>query len=104
MLGLVIGMAMAAGPGDQSARAQFSSCLKMSVEKGASDKIEAAGFASYAKQNCSAQSVAFRASAIAYAMKAGWTHKKAEADADSQIVDYLADWSDRYKDQQTAAK
>ena len=104
MLAFVIGLAMAAGPGNDSARAQFSSCLKSAIEKGGREKIPPPGFVAYAKQNCAAQTSAFRASLIANDLKAGWTRKKAESDADSQVGDYFSDWADRYKDSLTPGK
>ena len=44
----------------------------------------------------------FRSAVISYDMKAGWTRKKAEPDADSQVNDYLGEWTDRYRDDHSA--
>ncbi|MCA1652658.1 MAG: hypothetical protein ABR588_04670 [Sphingomicrobium sp.] len=96
-------MALAAADGtDESARAQFSACLKTSIEKGTAAKIAPDGFTAFAKESCAAQQAGFRSALIAYDVKAGWTRKKAEPDADSQIGDYLADWGDRYKAAQSS--
>lgn len=85
-------------PVDNSPRGLFSACVKGSMDKAGAAKIPPEGFAAFARQSCSGEMVRFRADIIAYDMKAGWTRAKAEPDADSQIDDSLADWTDRYRD------
>jgi hypothetical protein len=97
MLALSLALLLAGGS-DDSARAQFTACLKTAYNKGNDQKIAADSFAMFAKQVCAAQIQEFRLSVIGYDVKAGWTRKKAEPDADSQVGDYLADWSDRFRD------
>ena len=99
MLAFVMGMALvAASSNDNVARDDFAVCLKGQIAKATEAKVDVAGFAAFARTACAAQTSGFRAALIAYDMKAGWTRKKAEPDADAQIADYLADWTDRYKD------
>jgi hypothetical protein len=99
MFALVMGFALAAGnPTDNSARAHFVACVKGSMDKASAAKIAPDGFAAFAKQACAADLGSFRDDLISYDMKAGWTRKKAEPDADGQIGDTLADWTDRYRD------
>ena len=102
---LVALMLMLAAPaGDNSARAEFTDCVKGTLTRAAAAKIDAAGYAAFARETCATATSGFRAALIDYDMKAGWTRKKAEPDADQQIGDYVDEMSDRYKDQQTAAK
>jgi len=107
MLAVVMGLAMiAADPGDNSVRARFVACVKSAMDKASAAKVAPPGFADFAKQSCASEASAFRANLVAYDIKAGWTRKKAEPDADGQIGDALADWTDRYRDKGsiTAAK
>jgi hypothetical protein len=97
MFALVLGMALAAAGSEDTARAQFAACLKTAVDKATAAKVAPDGFADFSKQACATEKAGFRSALIAYDLKAGWTRKKAEPDADGQISDYVADWSDRYK-------
>ena len=99
MLALLVGVALAAASSnDNGARDAFASCLKGQLAKATEAKIDAAGFAAFARTACAAQTSGFRNVLIANDIKAGWTRKKAEPDADAQIGDYFADWADRFKD------
>ena len=99
MFALVMAMALAAGdPIDNSARGQFMGCVKGSMDKASAAKVAPEGFAAFAKQACANEMGGFRANLIAYDIKAGWTRKRAEPDADGQIADAIADWTDRYRD------
>ena len=104
MFALIVAAMMMAAGGPESARSSFTSCLKGSVAKAADAKIEPAGFAAFARQSCASEVGAFRSWVIAYDMKAGWTRKKAEPDADAQVADYLDEATEQYKSQQPAAK
>ena len=66
--------------------------------KGGTQKVGATEFSGLATTLCAVQLARFRNSLIANNVKAGWTRKKAEPDADLQIGDYLTEWSDRYRD------
>ena len=99
MLGLIIGVAMdAAGSSEDSARGRFSTCMRTSVEKALATKLDVASFAAFAKAACTAETANFRGDMIAYDIKAGWTRKKAEPDADGQLSDAVEDWVGRYRD------
>ena len=97
MIALALAL-MLAGATDNSARAQFTACLKTAYEKGGDQKIAPAGYMAFAKLSCAAEIAGFRTSVIGYDVKAGWTRKKAEPDADSQVGDYLDEWSGRFRD------
>ena len=105
MLALTLALLLAGGT-DDSARAHFTACLKTAYEKGSNQKIAPDGYAAFAKQACAAEIEGFRSSVINYDVKAGWTRKKAEPDADSQVDEYISEWSDRFRDKGsiTAAK
>lgn len=98
MFVLLMVLAIAAAPPNNSARARMTACFKGLVEKGGAAKVAPDGFAAFARQSCVGEIASFRAEVIAYDVKAGWTRKKAEPDADGQVTDYLADWVDRYRD------
>lgn len=99
MLVLVMAFAFAAGdPVDTSPRGRFGSCMKGTIEKANAAKIAPTAYADFARQACAAELTNFRAHMIAYDLKAGWTRKKAEPDAEGQIGDAVADWIDRYRD------
>ncbi len=89
---------MLAGANDDSARSHFTGCLKTAYENGGDQKIAPDGYAAFARQACAAEIAGFRSSVIGYDVKAGWTRKKAEPDADSQVGDYLDEWSGRFRD------
>ena len=96
---LALGMALLlAGETGDLARAHFTACLKTAYEKGSDQKIAPDGYAAFARQVCAAEIEGFRSSVIGYDVKAGWTRKKAEPDAASQVGDYISDWSDRFRD------
>jgi len=99
MFAVVMALALAAGDSsDNSARAHFMACVKGQMDKASAAKIAPDGFAAFAKQACAGELTSFRGDLIAYDVKAGWTRKKAEPDADGQIADAIADWTDRYRD------
>ena len=106
MFALTIGMmlALAAGPDDSSVRGRFTQCLKGSLDKAVTAKVDAAGFGAFAKLTCAVEATGFRNSLIAYDMKAGWTRRKAEPDADQQIGDYMDETSGRFKDKAVQPK
>ena len=101
MLSLLF-VAMLAAGSDNSARTLFTGCLRSSYEKGTAQKLAADAYDAFAKQECAVQMQGFRSAVIGYDMKAGWTRKKAEPDADSQVNDYLGEWTDRYRDSHSA--
>ncbi|MEO6248394.1 MAG: hypothetical protein ABIO85_07410 [Sphingomicrobium sp.] len=107
MLAFVVGLVLAAGqPAENSPRAHFVACVKASMDKASAAKIAPEGFAAFATQACASEAASFRADLVTYDIKAGWPRKKAEPDADGQLGDALADWTDRYRDKGsiTAAK
>jgi len=101
---LVVASMVLAGASDGSVRSSFTSCLTGAVAKGADAKVDASGFAAFARQACANEVGAFRGWVIAYDMKAGWTRKKSEPDADSQVADYLDEATDRFRDAQATKK
>lgn len=101
MLALLLLLA-AAQPDAHTVRGQFTTCMNMSLEKAVAAKVDAAAFAAFARSSCAAETGAFRESLIAYDLKAGWTRRKAEPDADQQIGEYVEDWSGRYKEKSAA--
>ena len=70
-------------------RQQFVACIKQSVEKAKSDKILPDAFAAFARSNCAGQFEAFKQGLVSFDVKNGVARKRAEADAELQIDDYL---------------
>ena len=106
MFAVAIGMmlAAAAAADDNGARTEFSGCVRSSIARAITAKVDPAAFGDFARQTCAAETTSFRNALIAYDVKAGWTRRKAEPDADQQIGDYLSEAGDKFKDAQTAAK
>ncbi|MEO7787217.1 MAG: hypothetical protein ABIR77_05255 [Sphingomicrobium sp.] len=104
MFAVMMALALAAGDaGENGARGMFMGCVKGSMDKASAAKVAPEGFAAFVRQACASEMGGFRANLIAYDIRAGWTRKKAEPDADGQIGDAIADWTDRYRDKGSIA-
>lgn len=90
MVAAMLAAAAAQGAMPEAPRKAFVECLKQSVEKARADKVAVGAFAPVARQACAGQITAFRTVLVGWDVKAGTPRKRAEADADSQIDDYLA--------------
>jgi len=82
--------AAAAGP-----RQQFVACLKLTVDKANGDKLKPDAFGNFARQNCAAQISAFKQGLVSFDVKQGVARKRAEADAEVQIDDYVVGASEK---------
>ena len=76
-------------------RQQFVACLRTVVSKGTEAKMKPDGFGPAARTDCAAQITAFRSALVAVDVRNGRARKAAEADADTQIGDYITDYSTR---------
>ena len=76
-------------------RQQFTACLKQAVEKANTGKMKPENFGAFARQSCAAQMSAFKQGLVSFDLKNGVARKRAEADAELQIEDYLVGSSER---------
>ena len=100
MISLVIGSAIAIA-GLQATiaapRAAFVACLKDAASKASTQKVGGDGFESFARTNCSGQAGGLKTALVGFDVKNGVARKQASSDADMQIDDYLATYTDSYK-------
>lgn len=76
-------------------RQQFVACLKQSVDKARADKVAPSGFGAFARQSCAAQVSGFKQGLVSFDVKNGVSRKRAEADAELQIDDYMVGASEK---------
>lgn len=79
-------------------RAAFTKCLRDDMKKALEAKVEEAEYLLALKANCSAERDAFRKAVIALGRSGGDSEKVAAEDADMQVEDYHANFTDKFKD------
>lgn len=95
---LLAAMAPASTANVDTARAAFTKCLRTDMKKSLEAKMGEAEYEMALKSNCSEERDAFRAAVIAFGRAAGDSEKNASEDADMQIEDYHANFTDKFKD------
>ena len=90
--------AMIQSPAVDTTRAAFTKCLRDDMKKSLEAKVEEAEYELALKSNCSKERDAFRAAVIALGRSGGDSEKTASEDADMQIEDYHANFTDKFKD------
>lgn len=95
---LLAAMAPASTANVDTARAAFTKCLRTDMKKSLEAKMGEAEYEMALKSNCSEERDAFRAAVIAFGRAAGDSEKNATDDADMQIEDYHANFTDKFKD------
>jgi hypothetical protein len=95
---LLAAMAPAPTGAVDTTRAAFTKCLRVDMKKQLEAKVEEAEYALALKANCSAERDAFRNAVIALGRSGGDSEKVAAEDADMQIEDYHANFTDKFKD------
>ncbi|MDK2760044.1 MAG: hypothetical protein KYX64_01640 [Sphingopyxis sp.] len=81
-----------------STRAAFTKCVRDHMKKSLEDKMEAAEYELALKAACSTERDAFRKAVIALGRSGGDSEKVAAEDADVQIDDYHASFTEKFKD------
>jgi len=76
-------------------RQEFVACLKQTVEKANAGKMKPENFGAFARQSCAAQIGSFKQGLVSFDVKNGVGRKRAEADAELQIEDYLVGASEK---------
>lgn len=79
-------------------RAAFTKCLRADMKKALEAKMEEAEYEMQVKSNCGTERDAFRKAVIALGKSGGDSEKVAGEDADMQIDDYHANFTDKFKD------
>jgi hypothetical protein len=79
-------------------RAAFTKCLRDDMKKALEAKVEEVEYEMALKANCSTERDAFRKAVIALGRSGGDSEKVAAEDADMQIEDYHANFTDKFKD------
>ncbi|MCW5646791.1 MAG: hypothetical protein KIT23_06170 [Sphingopyxis sp.] len=90
--------AMIQSPAVETSRAAFTKCLRNDMKKALEAKVEEVEYQMALKANCSAERDAFRKALIALGRSGGDSEKVAAEDADMQIEDYHASFTDKFKD------
>jgi hypothetical protein len=79
-------------------RAAFTKCLRDDMKKSLEAKVEEVEYEMALKANCGTERDAFRKAVIALGRSGGDSEKVASEDADIQIADYHANFTDKFKD------
>lgn len=90
--------AMIQSPAVDTTRAAFTKCLRDDMKKALEAKVEEVEYEMALKANCSTERDAFRKAVIALGRSGGDSEKVAAEDADMQIEDYHANFTDKFKD------
>lgn len=79
-------------------RAAFTKCLRDDMKKSLESKVTEAEYEMALKSICSDQREAFRAALIAFDLAGAVSQKDAQDNADMQVDDYHANFTDKFKD------
>ncbi len=90
--------AMIQSPAVDTTRAAFTKCLRDDMKKSLEAKVEEVEYEMTLKANCSTERDAFRKAVIALGRSGGDSVTVATEDADMQIEDYHANFTDKFKD------
>ena len=90
--------AMLQSPAVDTTRAAFTKCLRDDMKKSLEAKVEEVEYEMTLKANCSTERDAFRKAVIALGRSGGDSVAVATEDADMQIEDYHANFTDKFKD------
>lgn len=91
-------MAQSPSAAVDTTRAAFTKCLRIDMKKALEAKMEEAEYEMTVKANCSTERDAFRKAVIALGRSGGDSEKLATEDAEMQIDDYHANFTDKFKD------
>lgn len=92
----MLGMA-SADTAASTERSALSKCLKESIAKAKSAKVELGAFEAYMKSQCASQEADLREAVIAIDRKNGISSKDAAENADLDVGDYFVVTAERYE-------
>lgn len=95
---LLVAMAQSPSAMVDTTRVAFTKCLRVDMKKALEAKIEEAEYEMTVKSNCAPERDAFRKAVIALGRSGGDSEKVASEDAEMQIDDYHANFTDKFKD------
>lgn len=95
---LMVAMAPAPAGNVDTTRAAFTKCLRTHLKKQLEAKVGEAEFEISVKSACDAEQTAFNAAVTAANRAAGDSQADAEENAQMQIDDYYANFTDKFKD------
>ena len=95
---LLVAMAQSPSAAVDTTRAAFTKCLRADMKKALEAKVEESEFEMSVKSNCATERDAFRKAVIALGRSGGDSEEVASEDADMQIDDYHANFTDKFKD------
>ncbi|KTE00423.1 hypothetical protein [Sphingopyxis sp. H115] len=95
---LLAAMAPAPAAAVDTTRAAFTKCLRDHMKASLEAKMEEAEYELALKATCTAERDAFRKAVIALGRSGGDSEKVATEDADMQVDDYHANFTDKFKD------
>ncbi|HET6524308.1 hypothetical protein [Sphingopyxis sp.] len=79
-------------------RVAFTKCLRDDMKKALEAKVEDVQYEMQVKSNCGTERDAFRKAVIALGRASGDSEQVATEDADLQIEDYHANFTEKFKD------
>ena len=79
-------------------RVSFTKCLREDMKKALEAKVEDVQYEMQVKSNCGTEREAFRKAVIALGRSGGDSEAVAAEDADLQIEDYHANFTEKFKD------
>ena len=85
-----------------NSRAQLMSCLSEAATKAKAANVTADGFAAFAREQCGTPAGSLRSALVAFDVKNRVSRKQAEADANSQIDEFVTMAGERYTTQAAA--
>lgn len=102
ILSISLMMLLAAPAGDPvgDGRRAFSACLTGQIQPGLEAKLSLESFRADLKTKCAKEEAAFRQAVLAADKADGMPLKGAQADADSQVLEYVEKISGEYADYQ----
>lgn len=95
---LLAAMAPAPTGAVDTTRAAFTKCLRDDMKKALEAKVEEVEYEMALKANCATERDAFRKAVIALGRSGGDSVAVATEDADMQVEDYHANFTDKFKD------
>jgi hypothetical protein len=78
-------------------RDAFKTCLKESVAKAATQKVDGDAYEAFVRNECGAQLNSFKSAVVGFDMKNKMSKKDAASDADMMIADFVTGSTDHYK-------
>ena len=83
--------------GINAPRDAFQSCLKQSIEKASTQKIQGDGYEAFVRTSCGGQLNSFKSAVVGFDMKNKMSKKDAGEDAEMMIADFVSSSPNHYR-------